>query len=133
MAQPAPECPCGSGRRYAECCGRLHEGEARAETAEALMRSRYSAYALGKEAYLLSTWHASTRPTALDLDGQPAPKWIGLRVQRHEQQDENHAIVEFIARYKLNGRAYKMQENSRFVKENGRWYYVEGDIADGAP
>ncbi|MEW6131951.1 MAG: YchJ family metal-binding protein [Pseudomonadota bacterium] len=133
MAQPAPECPCGSGRRYAECCGRRHEGEAWAETAEALMRSRYSAYVLGKEAYLLSTWHASTRPATLDLAAQPAPKWIGLRVLRHEQQDETHAVVEFVARYKVNGRAYKMQEASRFVKEDGRWFYVEGDTEPDTP
>jgi SEC-C motif-containing protein len=133
MISGSAACPCSSGLEFGQCCEPYLAGTKQAPTPEALMRSRYSAYALGKEAYLLSTWHASTRPTALDLDGQPAPKWIGRRVQRHEQQDENHAIVEFIARYKLNGRAYKMQENSRFVKENGRWYYVEGDIADGAP
>ncbi len=96
------------------------------------MRSRYSAYALGKEAYVLSTWHASTRPASLDLVGQPAPKWIGLKVLRHEQQDGNHAIVEFIARYKVNGRAFKMHETSRFMKEGGRWFYLDGDAVDGA-
>lgn len=133
MAQPVPECPCGSGRSYAECCGRHLDNDVPAASAEALMRSRYSTYALGKEAYLLSTWHASTRPAALDLSAQPAPKWIGLKVLRHEQQDESHAIVEFIARYKLNGRAYKIRETSRFAKENGRWYYVDGDVADGTP
>lgn len=97
------------------------------------MRSRYTAYALGNEAYVLSTWHASTRPAPLDLAGQPAPKWTGLKVLRHEQQDENHAIVEFVARYKVNGRAFRMQETSRFVKEEGCWYYLDGNVTDDMP
>jgi SEC-C motif-containing protein len=126
-------CPCGSGKAFADCCGRLIEGSESAASAEALMRSRYTAFALGNEPYLLSTWHASTRPAPLNLDEQPAPKWIDLKVLRHVQQDETHAIVGFIARYKVNGRAYKMQETSRFVKENGRWFYVDGDIEPGVP
>lgn len=97
------------------------------------MRSRYTAYALGNEDYVLSTWHASTRPASLDFENRPAPKWIGLKVLRHEQQDDSHAIVEFIARYKVNGRAYKMQETSRFAKVAGRWYYVDGDTEAGTP
>jgi SEC-C motif-containing protein len=87
---------------------------------------------LGNEAYLLNTWHASTRPASLDLGEQPAPKWIGLEVLRHEQQDSSHAIVEFVARYKVNGRAFKLQETSRFVKENQHWFYVDGVIEPGA-
>ena len=126
-------CSCGSGKAFADCCGRLIEGSEPAATAEALMRSRYTAFALGKTSYLLSTWHPSTRPASLDIDEQPAPKWIGLKVLRHEQQDDSHAIVVFIARYKVNGRAYKMQETSRFVKENGRWFYVDGDTEPDAP
>lgn len=119
---------------YAGCCGRMIEGGALPTTAEALMRSRYTAYTLGNEAYLLSTWHASTRPTSLDLDAQPAPKWIGLKVLRHQQPDETHAVVEFIARHKINGRAFKLQETSRFVKEeDGRWFYVDGDVVNGSP
>lgn len=97
------------------------------------MRSRYTAYALGNAPYLLGSWHASTRPAALDLAGQASPKWIGLKVLRHEQPDDDHAIVEFVARYKVNGRAFKMQETSRFVREDGRWFYVDGDSAGGAP
>lgn len=96
------------------------------------MRSRYTAYTLGDETYLLNTWHASTRPAVLDLAGQPAPKWTGLEVRRHEQHDESHAIVEFTARYKVNGRAFRMQETSRFVKENGRWFYVDAVTEPGA-
>ncbi len=126
-------CPCGSGKAYAACCGRHLDGGVPPATAEALMRSRYSAYALGNAPYLLDSWHASTRPAALDLAGQAALKWIGLKVLRHEQPDDGHAIVEFVARYKVNGRAFKMQETSRFVREGGRWFYVDGDSADGAP
>lgn len=92
------------------------------------MRSRYAAYVLGDEQYLLSTWHASTRPSSLQLNEPPVPKWIGLKVLHHDQPDDCHAIVEFIARYKLNGRAFKLQEASRFVKEADRWFYVDGDI-----
>ena len=127
------DCPCGSGKPYAGCCGRHIDDGGLPDTAEALMRSRYTAYALGSEAYVLSTWHASTRPASLGLAEQPVPKWIGLKVLRHEQQDESHAVVEFIARYKVNGRAYKMQETSRFVREDGRWYYVDGDAGNGPP
>ena len=125
------DCPCGSGRDYADCCGRLVDGGEPAASAEALMRSRYTAYTLGNEPYLLSTWHADTRPDSIKLDEPPLPKWIGLKVLRHEQTDDTHAIVEFVARYKINGRAFKLQETSRFAREAGRWYYVDGDTCEG--
>lgn len=94
------------------------------------MRSRYSAYTLHLEPYLLATWHSSTRPATLDLDTEPQPKWISLQVKRHHQTDETHAEVEFIARYKVGGRAYRLHEISRFVNEEGQWYYVDGDIKE---
>ena len=94
------------------------------------MRSRYVAYGLGLEPYLLATWHASTRPDSLDFDKDPPINWIGLTVKRHELQGEDHAIVEFIARYKIDGRAYRLHETSRFVRENGRWFYMQGDIKE---
>lgn len=125
-------CPCGSGKSLDDCCGRFLDGGERPATAEALMRSRYTAFALGNAAYLLDSWHAATRPDALAFDSQPAPKWIGLKVLRHEQLDATHAIVEFAARYKVNGRAFMMRETSRFVQEDGRWYYVDGDTADAS-
>ena len=124
---PTP-CPCGSGKPLAACCGPLIDGSAPAASAEALMRSRYSAYALRREDYLLATWHASTRPVSLDLAVEVPPKWLGLDIRRHEQQDDDHAIVEFVARYKVNGRAQRLHETSRFVREDGRWYYVDGDL-----
>lgn len=93
------------------------------------MRSRYTAYVLGNETYLLATWHTTTRPDTLKLDEEPRPRWIGLTVNRHATQDADHAVVEFIARYKVNGRAFKLHETSRFVHEEGRWFYVDGDVA----
>lgn len=121
-------CPCGSTKPYAECCARYIEGGTPAPTAEALMRSRYTAYTLLKEDYLLASWHPSTRPASLGLAEEAPTKWIGLDVKRHEQQDEAHAIVEFVARYKVNGRAHRLHEVSRFVREAGQWFYVDGDV-----
>ncbi len=120
-------CPCGSGRSYALCCQSLHEGTV-ADSAEALMRSRYSAYALGLDDYLQSTWHASTRPELVANDGEAKVRWTGLTVIRHESADGQTAVVEFEARGKLAGRPYQMHEVSRFVCEDGRWYYVSGVV-----
>ena len=91
------------------------------------MRSRYSAYVLGLEDYLLATWHPSTRPPALNLAESPAPKWLGLGVRAHSTDGER-ATVEFVARCRVGGgSAQRMHELSRFVREDGRWYYVDGD------
>ena len=79
--------------------------------------------------YLLDTWHASTRPTQLDPN-PPGLKWLGLQVRRHEQHDDNHAIVEFVARNRLHGKAARLHETSRFVREHGRWYYLDGEFAE---
>ena len=122
-------CPCQSGKSFAECCAPVIAGEVPAESAEALMRSRYTAFTQSNEAYLLESWHQSTRPTTLDLaGGEPAPKWIGLQVRQHLQTGDNTAIVEFVARYRVGGRAHRLHETSRFVREERRWYYVDGEI-----
>ena len=121
-------CPCGSGRPYTDCCGPLDKSAKNTNTAEALMRSRYTAYVLGQEDYLLATWHASTRPAALNLADDVGTKWLGLEVKRHQQIDENTAIVEFVARYRIAGRGHRLHEISRFVREDGRWFYVDGEI-----
>jgi SEC-C motif-containing protein len=92
------------------------------------MRSRYSAFVLGKAAYLLATWHPDTRPGRLDLDEGPVPKWLGLRVKRHEALGPDEARVEFVARYKIDGRAFRLHETSRFTRRDGRWYYVDGHM-----
>jgi len=122
-------CPCGTGLAYAACCGRFHAG-ASAPDAESLMRSRYSAYVLGLESYLLATWHPATRPAALDLEASPRSQWLGLTVKSHAPLDATHATVEFVARYKLNGRAFRMHETSRFERVDGHWLYVDGEIRE---
>lgn len=92
------------------------------------MRSRYVAYALGNEPYLLATWDTATRPETLGFDTEPPLNWIGLTIKRHELQSSDRAIVEFIARYKVGGRAYRLHETSRFVRKDGRWFYIDGLI-----
>ena len=147
-------CPCGLDATYAACCGRFHAGLRRlseatantpeapeapdapdpaaplhAPTPEALMRSRYSAYLQGDIAYLLATWHGSTAPGELDL--QPL-KWLGLEV-RHALQEGDAGVVEFVARYRdlsQGGKAGRLHELSRFVREGGRWLYVDGQQQD---
>ena len=122
-------CPCGLPAPYADCCGRYHAGplHLQAPDAEALMRSRYSAFVNGLPDYLLATWHASTRPATLEPD-PPGLRWLGLDVRRHASQDADHATVEFVARSKLGGRAQRLHETSRFVREEGRWFYVDGEF-----
>lgn len=92
------------------------------------MRSRYAAYVLELAPYLLATWHASTRPAEIVFD-EPRPKWLGLQVLRH-QAEEDSAVVEFVARYRVGGRAERMREVSHFVREDGRWFYVQGDFPE---
>jgi SEC-C motif domain protein len=128
MIRPSDPCPCG-GARYASCCGPFHSGDQAAPTAERLMRSRYSAYVLELGDYLLATWHPGTRP-AEPLHFEPGLKWLGLEVREHRPVDEDHAEVLFVARSKLGGRAHRLVERSRFVREGGRWFYVDGDVAD---
>lgn len=118
-------CSCGSGAAYVDCCGPLHAGEA-APSAERLMRSRYSAYVLQLEPYLLATWHESTRPPEVTFAG-PQPKWLGLAVKRHEASGDE-AVVEFIARYRVGGKAERLHEASRFRREDGRWLYLDGEF-----
>jgi SEC-C motif-containing protein len=133
LAAPAP-CPCGRldarGRPLSlgACCGRyLADFEASpAPDAESLMRSRYSAFVLEDAAYLLATWHPSHRPAQVAFE--PGLKWLGLEVRAHHQADADHAEVEFVARSRLAGRAHRLHERSRFVREAGRWYYLEGRI-----
>lgn len=120
-------CPCGSQQDYAACCGLCHGGTP-AATAEALMRSRYSAFVLMLDAYLLATWHSDTRPPELDLSADEKAQWLGLEVKRHEQTGPDSAIVEFVARFRLAGRAHRLHEISRFVREGGLWFYVAGDF-----
>lgn len=118
-------CFCGSGQAYSDCCGCFIDDGENAPTPEHLMRSRYSAYYLGNEDYLLKTWHPSTRPASLNLDNNPV-KWVGLEIIDAPEARDDNATVEFIARFKQNGRAGKLHENSRFLREMDRWYYIDG-------
>jgi SEC-C motif-containing protein len=129
--QTSPPCPCGSGARLPDCCGRYHGGAlaGQAPTAEALMRSRYSAFVLDRLDYLLDTWHPRTRPATL-APNEPGLRWLGLTVQHHRVLGADRAEVSFVARSKLGGRAHRMAEVSRFEREGGRWFYVDGDVSD---
>ena len=121
-------CPCGSDLIYGQCCGQWHSGKI-APDAKTLMRSRYSAYVLILEDYLLATWHPSTRPMTLHLGENVEQKWLGLSIKQYKLIDGNNAIVEFVARYRLGGgKAERLHEVSHFVFENDQWFYVNGEF-----
>lgn len=133
MAPPVvTDCPCGRQDErcrelpFAQCCGRYLDGGEVAPDAQALMRSRYSAFVLGRVDYLRATWHPDHCPP--DLAPEPGTKWLGLEVRDHCLRDPDHAEVEFVARYRVLGRAVRLHERSRFVREQGRWLYVDGDL-----
>ena len=129
MAQKHTICPCGSEITLSECCGLLLAGEQYAATAEQLMRSRYSAYVLNNDKYLTSTWHPSSRSLDISDDDQKKPDWQGLEVIQTVagKPDDIEGTVEFIAHFKINNRVGRLHEKSRFIKEEGRWYYLDGE------
>ena len=124
-----PPCPCGLPARLSACCGRWHAGALHLQAPDAarLMRSRYTAYVLKLGGYLTETWHPRTRPTGIDFE--PGQRWLGLQVLHHAVQDADHATVAFVARWRLAGRPGQLAETSRFVREDGRWFYVDGDVS----
>jgi SEC-C motif-containing protein len=136
--QALQPCPCGrleahAPLAYQDCCGRWLEAGASAPDAESLMRSRYCAFVLAREAYLLGTWHPDTRPATVEFDA--GSKWLGLEVRHHTLTGPDTAEVEFVARHKPTaGPAVRLHERSRFVKvpaqaaelSAGRWLYLEG-------
>ena len=140
-ARPAV-CPCGGAapqRRpdakapaFMQCCGRFIDGGETASSALELMRSRYSAYVLGATAYLRATWAPHTCPADLDAnpDAPDAPRWLGLQIKRFDTLDATRAEVEFVARYKVGGRAHRLHELSRFTHDGHGWRYVDGDIRE---
>lgn len=147
---PAHPCPCGGvadiggsaiaakpGRKpttkaaltYGQCCGRWLEADAThgpfAPDAQQLMRSRYTAFVLEREAYLRATWQAGHRPAHIEFE--PGVKWLGLEVRNYQLTGANTAEVEFLARQKpVSGPATRLHERSRFVLEDGRWLYLDG-------
>ncbi|QFU01835.1 hypothetical protein FIU83_09300 [Halomonas sp. THAF5a] len=120
---PDTHCPCGSGHSLAACCGRYHRNEP-APSPEALMRSRYSAFALELTDYLLETWHSSTRPSS--LPGDDATRWRRLEILDHEGEGDR-GRVHFRATFQEGRRWGVLEEASRFVKEAGRWRYLDGE------
>jgi SEC-C motif-containing protein len=134
-------CPCG-GPSLATCCGPFIEGGAIPPTAETLMRSRYTAYVQRNEPYLMATWHASTRPAEPIMSNEEKLQWLGLEVKsslrlRQRKAEETHPTrdtVEFVARFKINGRAQRLHEISNFVREpaegGARWFYVDGSFPE---
>lgn len=132
---PETPCPCGrqtaakKPRTFSACCGPYLNNFAStpAPDAESLMRSRYSAFVLQRADYLLATWHGSQRPASIEFE--PGVKWLGLDVRLFRQLDATHAEVEFVARSKpAAGAASRLHERSRFLQEDGRWFYVDGDF-----
>lgn len=120
-------CHCQSGGALADCCEPFLSGAAIPQSADQLMRSRYSAFVVGDEAYLLSTWHPKTRPSRVRLDEQQ--RWLGLRILNTEDgaSGDRQGTVEFVARYKIAGKGHRLQELSRFENRDGRWYYLDGE------
>ena len=121
-------CPCESGLNYDSCCGRFIDDGEKPDTAEQLMRSRYTAFALNNIAYLEKSWHPTTRPATIETDEKV--RWLGLKIKRTGQggADDDQGIVEFVARFKIDGRGHRLHEISRFVKENGQWLYLDGEM-----
>ncbi len=124
------QCYCESGRVFADCCAPILAGSCPAPTAEALMRSRYTANVLKDTAYLLKTWHPSTRLQSMDAGN--IPTWCGLTVLAVQQgrEGDDHGMVEFRALYRSITGTGVLHERSRFLCENGRWYYVDGELIE---
>lgn len=121
-------CPCRKKSEdvaYDTCCGPYHAGTAVAQTAEALMRSRYAAFVMENAAYLLATWHPSSRPASIPFT--PGQHWLLLRVLASSSAGDA-ATVEFQVRSRIAGKTTTLHETSRFKREGGRWFYVDGDI-----
>lgn len=129
MATSAQEsnCPCGLSADYEHCCGRYVERGQIAPTAEALMRSRYSAFVHERAEYLLASWHPDTRPSRVRFNSEQ--RWLGLRIKAAEAGSENdeRGVVEFVARYKVAGKGFRLHERSRFESIDGAWLYRDGD------
>jgi SEC-C motif domain protein len=133
----SPACPCG-GAALATCCGPYIEGAAIPQTAEQLMRSRYTAYTQKNEAYLQATWHPSTRPAEPVTSPNEKLQWLGLEVKSalrlRQRKAENEDYVEFVARFRVQGRGQRLHEVSRFLREPSpeglRWFYVDGTFPE---
>jgi SEC-C motif-containing protein len=121
-----PHCHCGQALPYKDCCGRFISGRELPQTAELLMRSRYSAFVEQDEAYLLDTWHPATRPSRVRFN--PAQRWLGLSIRQRDagKAGDETGTVEFVARFKVGGKGRRLHETSRFETIDDRWYYRDG-------
>lgn len=121
-ATSPPSCPCQSGLSLDACCGRYHGGEP-APTPETLMRSRFSAFALGRNDYLLATWHPEHRPAS--LPDEDSAEWVRLEII-NSQEVGDIGEVHFRATFRENGRWSVLEEESRFILIDNEWLYVDG-------
>jgi len=130
----ANQCPCTSGLPLRACCAVLLDNPGSAPTAEALMRSRYTAFVLGDAEYLLSTWDPAARPAQLNLK-QDRTEWLGLEIISCEAGGvgDDKGRVKFVARFRLHGREQTLREHSRFRKQGDRWLYVDGEVEPSPP
>ena len=119
-----PDCWCGSGKPARECCQPILNGEREAPTAQALMRSRYSAFVTENADYLRRSWHPATCPANIRID--PEQRWLGLKVisTSNGGAEDDDGEVTFVARYKIAGKGHRLEERSRFTRLGGRWVYV---------
>ncbi len=127
------DCPCGSGKHFIDCCEPAIEGARPARTAEQLMRSRYSAFALGMIDYLMDTTHPDHRQglTSEVLEQQShSTTWLGLKILETEAggEQDTHGRVRFVAQFSSGDQQAELRENSRFERLNDHWYYVDGDV-----
>lgn len=119
--QHSERCYCDSDAPFATCCAPYLNGQSLPPDPVALMRSRYCAFVLMNEDYLKATWHHNFRPDDLHLD--PGQRWLGLKVKAHSATGD-HGEVQFVARYKIQGKGHRLEEHSLFCREDGRWYYL---------
>lgn len=130
--KPLILCPCAvddakPAARYENCCGRWLDTSTPAPHAQALMQSRYTAFVLERADYLLATWHSNHRPPGIQFEA--GVKWLGLKVRSHRLTGASTAEVEFVARQRpAIGAAVRLHERSRFMLEEGRWLYLDGDV-----
>jgi len=125
---PNDPCPCGSSAAFNSCCLPMLEGKTQATSPEQLMRSRYTAFAMEEEKYILETWHARTRPKQLNFADHPVV-WLGLSVDpvQHPAATATEGVVSFTASYLEEGLLCRLHETSKFLMENGSWFYLKGD------
>ena len=131
---PKMNCPCQSVNKtpvlFSTCCQKYINNTDIPKTAEQLMRSRYTAFVLEDETYLLSSWHTTTKPNTIEFDMET--KWLGLKIvsTKMGQETDQNGWVNFIARYKISGKAHRLEEHSYFARESEHWRYVSAENLD---